>query len=240
MMVFLFPIVGASASDVPVRLNLYNEGGVLNKQVKSMKEMRQQQMVPQSRDFSCGAAAVATLMRYYYGLPVTELDAILGMFKHGDQQDIRKRGFSLLDMKRYANALQYKADGFKVKNVEVLKSLTVPVIVLIETGSYKHFVVIRRVDDRFVYISDPSWGNRKVPVKEFSEIWDQKVIFAVQGPRVGEPEGLYVEEPTPASQISRMLVQEPFRRAIIPLDPADSKMFVTNTPLFIVPFIPGQ
>jgi predicted double-glycine peptidase len=96
------------------------------------------------------------------------------------------------------------------------------------------------VDDRFVYISDPSWGNRKVPVEEFSEIWDQKVIFAVQGPRVGEPEGLYVEEPTPASQISRMLVQEPFRRAIIPLDPADSKMFVTNTPLFIVPFIPGQ
>ena len=240
MMVFLFPALWASASDVPVRLNLYNEGGVLTKQVKSMKEMRQQQMIPQSRDFSCGAAALATIMRYYYGQPVTELDAILGMFKHGDQQDIRKRGFSLLDMKRYANALKYKADGFKVKDVKVLKSLTVPVIVLIETGSYKHFVVIRRVDDRFVYISDPSWGNRKVPVKEFSEIWDQKVIFAVQGPKVGEPEGLYVEGPTPASQVSRMLVQEPFRRAIIPLDPADSMMFVTNTPLFIIPFVPGQ
>ena len=164
MMVFLFPALWASASDVPVRLNLYNEGGVLTKQVKSMKEMRQQQMIPQSRDFSCGAAALATIMHYYYGQPVTELDAILGMFKHGDQQDIRKRGFSLLDMKRYANALKYKADGFKVKDVKILKSLTVPVIVLIETGSYKHFVVIRRVDDRFVYISDPSWGNRKVPV----------------------------------------------------------------------------
>ncbi len=240
LMVFLFPAGWASASDVPVRLNLYSEGGVLNKQVKSMKEMRQQQMVPHSRDFSCGAAALATVMHYYYGQPVTELDAILGMFKHGDQQDIRKRGFSLLDMKRYANALRYKADGFKVGNVGTLKSLTVPVIVLIETGSYKHFVVIRRVDDRFVYISDPSWGNRKVPVKEFSEIWDQKVIFAVQGPKVGEPEGLYAEGPTPASQISRMLVQEPFRQAIFPLDPGDSMMFVTNTPLFIIPFVPGQ
>jgi predicted double-glycine peptidase len=143
-------------------------------------------------------------------------------------------------MKRYANALKYKADGFKVKNVKILKNLTVPVIVLIETGSYKHFVVIRQVDDRFVYISDPSWGNRKVPVEEFSEIWDQKVIFAVQGPKVGEPKGLYAEGPTPASKISRMLVQEPFRQAIFPMDPADSKMFVTNTPLFIVPFIPGQ
>ena len=240
MMVFLFPAVWASASDVPVRLNLYNEGGVLTKQVKSMKEMRQQQMIPQSRDFSCGAAALATIMRYYYGQPVTELDAILGMFKHGDQQDIRKRGFSLLDMKRYANALKYKADGFKVKDVKVLKSLTVPVIVLIETGSYKHFVVIRRVDDRFVYISDPSWGNRKVPVKEFSETWDQKVIFAVQGPKVGEPEGLYAEGSTPASRVSRMLVQDPFRQAIFPLDPADSMLFVTNTPLFVIPFIPGQ
>ncbi|MEJ2090982.1 MAG: C39 family peptidase [Syntrophobacterales bacterium] len=240
MMVFLFPAVWASASDVPVRLNLYNEGGVLTKQVKSMKELRQQQMVPQSRDFSCGAAALATIMHYYYGQPVTELDAILGMFKHGDQQDIRKRGFSLLDMKRYANALKYKADGFKVKDVKILKSLTVPVIVLIETGSYKHFVVIRRVGDRFVYISDPSWGNRKVPVQEFNKIWDQKVIFAVQGPKVGNPEGLYAERSPTASKVSRMLVQEPFRYDFIPLDPADSMVFISNTPLVVIPFIPGQ
>ncbi len=240
MAICLFLPLGALASDVPVRLNLYEEGGVLTKQVKSMKEMRQRQMIPQSRDFSCGAAAFATLMRYYYGQPMTELDAILGMFKHGDQQDIKKRGFSLLDMKRYANTLKYKADGFKVPKAEILKTLTIPVIVLIETGSYKHFVVVRYVDDKYVYIADPSWGNRKVPLKDFAEIWNQKIIFAVQGPKVGDPEGLYTEGPATARQISTMLVQEPFRYDIFPLDPADSMQFITNTPLFVVPFIPGQ
>lgn len=240
MAVTLLVAAGASASDVPVRLNLYSEGGVLTKEVKSMKEMRQRQMVPQSRDFSCGAAAMATIMRYYYGQPMTELDAILGMFKHGDQQDIKKRGFSLLDMKRYATSLDYQANGFKVPKIDVLKTLTIPVIVLIETGSYKHFVVIRRVDDTHVYISDPSWGNRKVPRQQFAKMWDQKIIFAVQGPKIGDPEGLYEEKPTAARRISIMMVQEPFRQAMIPLDPADSMLFISNTPLFIIPFIPGQ
>ena len=57
--------VGAPAAEVPVRLNLYEEGGVLTKQVKSLKEMRQRQMIPQTRDYSCGAASLATLLRYY-------------------------------------------------------------------------------------------------------------------------------------------------------------------------------
>ena len=37
--------VAAPAAEVPVRLNLYEEGGVLTKQVKSLKEMRQRQMI---------------------------------------------------------------------------------------------------------------------------------------------------------------------------------------------------
>ncbi len=240
LMVLLFLAQGALASEVPVRLNLYSEGGVLSKRLKSMKELRQSNMVPQSRDFSCGAAALATVMRYYYGQPVSELDAILGMFKHGDQQDIRKRGFSLFDMKRFANSIQYQADGFKIPKVDMLKTLQIPVIVLIDTRSYKHFVVLRRVDDKFAYISDPSWGNRKVPLKEFAESWDQNIVFAIQGLKVGTPEGVYVETPQEASEVSQMLVREgrvPHRFA---MDPADSMIFITNTPLFVIPFIPGQ
>jgi uncharacterized protein len=102
MAMLLLP-AAAPAAEVPVRLNLYEEGGVLTKQVKSLKEMRQRQMIPQTRDYSCGAASLATLLRYYYGLNVTELETIIGMFEHGNQQDIKKVGFSLYDMKRYAN-----------------------------------------------------------------------------------------------------------------------------------------
>jgi uncharacterized protein len=229
LMVLLFLAGGASASEVPVRLNLYSEGGVLSKRVKSMKELRLSNMVPQSRDFSCGAAALATVLRYYYGQPVSELDAILGMFKHGDQQDIRKRGFSLFDMKRFANSIQYKADGFKIPKLELLKTFQIPVIVLIDTRSYKHFVVLRRVDDKYAYISDPSWGNRKMPLKEFAEAWDQNIVFAIQGPKVGTPEGMYVETPQEASEVSQMLVREGRRPYRFAMDPADAMIFISAT-----------
>lgn len=232
--------VGAFAAEVPVRLNAFFEGGVLTKKVTSFKEMRQRQMVPQTRDFSCGAASLATIMRYYYGQPISELEAILGMFKYGNQKKIKQRGFSLLDMKRYANALKYKANGFEVPEVDLLKTLKIPVIVLIETNQYKHFVVIRRTDDSFVYISDPSWGNRKIALDEFQKIWSEKVVFAIQGRKVGTPEGLYVESPSSAKLVSQMFRRDPALYSRFAMDPTNALQFVTNSPLFIVPFIPGQ
>jgi predicted double-glycine peptidase len=237
--VLLLPI-GVQAADVPVRLNFLEEGGVLTKQVKSLKQMRQRQMVPQTRDYSCGAASLATILHNYYGLPVTELETIIGMFKYGNQQDIKKVGFSLYDMKRYANSLKYAADGYKLPKAEDLKKLKIPVIALIDTANYKHFVVVRYADDRFVYIADPSWGNRRIAIDEFKKIWNQNVIFAVQGPKVGHPEGLFVERPRSASQIATWLNEEPWFTPRFALDPADAILFVTNTPLFIIPFIPGQ
>lgn len=240
MALVLFLPVGVSAAEVPVRLNLYEEGGVLTKHVKSMKEMRQRQMIPQTRDYSCGAASLATILHNFYGLPVTELETIIGMFKHGNQQDIKKVGFSLFDMKRYANSLKYAADGFKIPKAEDLQKLKIPVIVLIDTANYKHFVVLRHVDDRYVYIADPSWGNRRIALDEFKEIWNQNIIFAVQGPKVGQPEGLYAERPESAAQIATWLREESLYSPRFALDPLDSILFVTNTPLFIIPFIPGQ
>ena len=68
-------------------------------------------------------------------------------------------------------------------------------IVLIDTANYKHFVVVRRVDDRYVYIADPSWGNRKILIDDFAKIWNQNIIFVVQGPKVGTPEGLFKDKP---------------------------------------------
>src|SRR3546814_14224143 len=42
--------------------------------VTSLKEARFKTTVPQQRDFSCGSAAVATLLTYQYGQPVTEAE----------------------------------------------------------------------------------------------------------------------------------------------------------------------
>jgi len=233
----LFLPAGAPAADAPVRLNAYSEGGVLPKKVKSLRELRRRQMVSQSRDFSCGAAALATVMHYYYGQEISEMDAILGMFKYGDQEDIQKRGFSLLDMKRYAETLKYKASGLRVPKLSILKDVKIPVITLIETNTYKHFVVIRDVDDRFVYISDPSWGNRRISLEDFTQIWPQQIIFAVQGPKVGTPEGLFVETDATAIKASAYLRREVLVGNRFVMDPTNAIIFSSSFPLINLPGI---
>jgi predicted double-glycine peptidase len=228
------------AVEVPVRLNINNEGGVFLKEVKSLKACRQQQMIPQTKDFSCGAAALATVLKYHYGYELTEEDAILGMFKHGEKEEIRKRGFSLLDMKRFVETLNYQGEGYKVPELAMLKKLNIPVITIIETFNYKHFVVIRKVDDQYVYLSDPSWGNRRVKLEDFDKIWPQKIIFVLQGPRLGTPEGLFAEGENGGVKVSEQLRREVVLGHRYAMDPSEAIVFHTNRPLVdIMPFIPG-
>jgi predicted double-glycine peptidase len=69
--------------------------------------------VPQKWDFSCGSAAVATLLTYHYNTPTSEESAIAVMYVRGDQAKIRREGFSLLDMKLYLEQHGFRADGFE-------------------------------------------------------------------------------------------------------------------------------
>ncbi len=178
------PAVGGT---VPYRIF---DKPVMEKSVETLKERRLRQVVHQSVDFSCGAATVATILQYYYGQPVTEQDAILGMFSVGNRDEIRQRGFSLLDMKNFTEKLHYKAVGYKIMEVDKLKELKVPVIALIDTQTYKHFVVIRKVTDDYVYLSDPSWGNRRMKLNDFEKVWNN-IILAISGPRLADASGLY-------------------------------------------------
>ncbi len=165
-------------------------GGTLTKEVESFKERRLRQVVPQTYDYSCGASAIATLMHYYYGRSVDERQAIMGMYTEGDKEEIRQRGFSMLDMKRYALSQEFQAEGFKFPDVEALRKLTVPVIVLIDTRRYKHFVVVRQVTEDYVYVADPSWGNRCMTMEEFTQAWNNNVALVIVGTVAGEPPGL--------------------------------------------------
>jgi len=178
------------AADVQIHLPP-NGLGLFIKKVKSYREVRMTNVIPQTEDFSCGAAALATLLRYHFGNHLTERKVILGMFEQADKEQIRKVGFSMLEMKRFCEQLHYQGEGYKI-DLQKLRQINIPVITLMDTRSYKHFVVIRKVDDRFVYIADPSFGNRRISLEDFEASWN-RVIFVVTGTVNGQPEGLYVE-----------------------------------------------
>ncbi len=144
-------------------------GGGHHVQVESMQGVRFRGVERQQLDYSCGSAAVATLLTYHYGHAKGEPEVFAGMFAAADQDKVRAEGFSMLDMQRYLAGLGYRADGFNLE-LEQIAKLQIPSIVLIDTGGYLHFVVIKGVRDGRVLVGDPALGLRTYSVSAFREL----------------------------------------------------------------------
>lgn len=164
----------AVAGDVPVM----SGGTAYNVKVTSLKEARFKSVVKQRYDFSCGSAALATLLTYHYRRPTAEHEIFTAMYEAGDQEKIKKVGFSLLDMKEYLARVGYKADGFKV-SLDRLTALGVPAIALIDVKGYKHFVVVKGLGPDRLLIGDPAAGIKVVKTERFQETWNG-VVFLIR------------------------------------------------------------
>ena len=145
--------------------------------VQSIEDRRYASVVRQRYDFSCGSAAVATLLRYHYAGKQDEEQVFRGMWARGDRDQIRRLGFSLLDMKRYLATLGYEADGFEVTLDEVAEA-GVPGIALINLNGYRHFVVVKGVSSEEVLVGDPALGLKPMPIEDFKKAWNG-VYFAL-------------------------------------------------------------
>jgi len=145
-----------------------------SKNVKTMKDMKFNNIVRQAMDYSCGAASLATILTYYFGRETTEEEVISSILINADSETVekvRKRGFSLLDLKNYGESIGYKGAGYRVP-AHQLKTLDRPAIVLINHKGYSHFVVLKGVVDEQVFLADPVRGNRVLGLEEFLGMWN--------------------------------------------------------------------
>lgn len=145
--------------------------GAYDVPIRTVADQRFAGVVRQRYDFSCGSAALATLLRYHYDYDVEETQAFRGMWARGDQAQIRRLGFSLLDMKRWLASRGLPADGYKV-TLEQIAQTGVPGIALIAVRNYRHFVVVKGVRGGEVLLGDPSSGLTVMPVAEFKAAWN--------------------------------------------------------------------
>ena len=148
-------------------------------QVYPYQYYKYKHIVHQAFDYSCGSAALTTILQYHLGLNVTEKDAMEGMLEHGEKEKIiARRGFSLLDMKRYVATLGSDSGGFRA-TMEDLQKLGQPAIVPIDYAGFKHFVVVKGIRNDRVFIADPSAGNIAFSVGEFAKLWDKGTLFVI-------------------------------------------------------------
>lgn len=160
-------------------------GGVvpMRVDVRPYSDFKYENINRQQYDFSCGSGALVTLINSYLGLNVTEQAAMEGMMAHGEKDKIvERRGFSMLDMKRYVLTLGAVAAGYRGTLAD-LAALRQPAIVSITYGGSKHFVVVRGVRDGKVFIADPSTGYIIFSEYEFEQWWaDNKVMLILSLP----------------------------------------------------------
>ena len=169
--------LGAAANAGSVDLP-YQISGSYSVPVKTIKEVKFSATVRQQYDFSCGSAALSTLLTHHYNHAVTEEKVFEHMFLNGDQAKIRVEGFSLLDMKRYLESLGFAADGFE-EPLGKLVTASLPAVVLINQAGYNHFVVVKGLKDGRVLIGDPAGGARAMTQDAFEAAWVNGVLFVI-------------------------------------------------------------
>jgi len=140
----------------------------------SYRPLRYTYVVGQTDWYTCGAAAVATLLTYYYDDPATEAEILEVAIKETEasgkdplggltalslKRALENRGYQV---KAYRVNLEQLADYFRRGGLPVVGHVTKPQL---------HFLVITGIVDpphggpTQVLLADPSWGRRILPLE---------------------------------------------------------------------------
>ena len=159
-------------------------GARVETRIESLIERRWKHVVRQSLDISCGSAALATILRYQFGDPVSEEALISDILKRVAEKEVGERGgFTLLDLKRVAMDFGYKVNGYKL-GFQQLVELHTPALIPITIRGFKHFVVFRGVIGDHVVLADPAFGNLLVRDFLFCSVW-KDVALVIKRDGVG-------------------------------------------------------
>ncbi|MBU1668379.1 C39 family peptidase [bacterium] len=152
----------------------------IKKPIKSWIEFKNENLVRQKFDYSCGSASLATVMHYFYDQNMTEmsiLNDILDMKGIGKEKakELEEEDMSLsfLDLSQYIKTKGFKAIGLAL-DLKALKSLKAPVILFVKIRKNEHFTVFKGMDEKYVYLADPSFGNSKIKISKFKEMFYQR------------------------------------------------------------------
>ena len=133
---------------------------------------------------------MATLLSYFND-DVKEKEIIDTLLKVGNIEKIVKRqGFSLLDLKRYAEDRGYKAVGYRADALSDLEDMNMPVLLPIIINNYKHFVVFKRIEGDRVYLADPAKGNITMPYFQFEAFWFKNVFLVLSSEEIEKTAGI--------------------------------------------------
>ncbi len=121
----------------------------------------------------CGAACLSMISQYYkLKLPLARFRELIkvdnnGANVYGIVDGASKLGFKATALK--GNSLEF-IDG--IKNKEFI----LPLIARVLIGNLEHYIVIYKMDSKYIYVADPALGKVKYKYKKFFDIWTGHII----------------------------------------------------------------
>lgn len=155
-----------------------------NKNIKTWKDRRDENVINQQYDFSCGTGSLATLMNYYFNDSVEEkqlIENFLDSLSKDEKEDLTENGFSMFDLKKIAQKRGYEA--YIVSATARLLKLNMPILVYLEVREYRHFAIYCGAREDRIFLSDPSRGNIRLSICNFLKEWKGRkaLILVKQG-----------------------------------------------------------
>jgi uncharacterized protein len=132
-------------------------------------DLKYEYTVRQQRDFTCGSAALATLLKYHYGMPVTEemlFTMIADRYKPSEFKKKAEIGLSFEDLIFVAEQLGFQAQAARMEAAE-LEKLNGPILMQLDWKEFDHFSVLRKKTPDLAYFSDPILGQITLDNEEF-------------------------------------------------------------------------
>ncbi|KEF35028.1 hypothetical protein RDMS_03085 [Deinococcus sp. RL] len=135
------------------------------RQPSSYLTLRYHSVVGQTSDFTCGPAALATLLTHYYGRPVSEQT-----FTERSVADMQARGkevvegLTLLSLKNALNTENVPSAGYKL-TLEQLREVMQAGLPVVANVVYPkgHYYLVLAVDDQNVLLADQNDRPERLP-----------------------------------------------------------------------------
>lgn len=139
--------------------------------VKSYQEIKNQRVVRQNYEESCGAASLATMINLIDNQKLSELDVLKVM----SEKELTTDMVSFLDLEEAIKKLDFKSDSFRINEQVLNKLINIPLLVKIEDDPrFPHFVIIINHKGDYLQVLDPSHGEYISSKREFYSIWDRE------------------------------------------------------------------
>lgn len=145
----------------------------------SEEDLRFTHTYKQGFDTSCGIAATATLLSYFWNIPISEEEMYLDMIVNSYQERDIIYNVTFLTIANYLRQKGIQTRAYKMDwqiLQDTLEKGFTPILIHYEKPT-PHFALLVHIENNYAFVSDPARGFELVERNRFTEIYSGNAML---------------------------------------------------------------